>query len=434
MEAPIGDGLGLHDCLGVGIGGPARHRRPWRRRLRWWRHAGYRVEPLGVVTRQRLGEPGGFVDPAFEGKLPAESPVCDWLPGNFSLDFRLRVAIEENAHRCPIVRNHHVMPASQSGLGRSFENAFANLQDELTARRSVTLAADPQPKRLTQLEQIARVFTNLAVEPIPKPKRQAARPRNLHRNRSACELQRPIDCLAGKRRMIRPRQVVGDRAFDLAIALMPGEVLEHAAAKFLTTPKRQRFFRENSLCVGPDRSGWLLARIACERLQRTQQRFHNLRLRLHFQSRRSGRPGGVATEVVLMRWRNIASGSVSQLDVERRRKRTLRFQLEAGDGVDLVRYRGNRQVADTQRLQHQLLVRIFVNVACLLGINLDAALRATPFHLLKNRVRPGETFGIGQATGQGQRSLIHGQRRVFLVVDFFKRLFRNRHQPVCIFG
>ena len=137
---------------------------------------------------------------------------------------------------------------------------------------------------------------------------------------------------------------------------------------------------------------------------------------------------------MLGRWRNVACRPIGQLDVEGSGKRTACLQLQTGDRVDLVGKRGDPQVANPQGLKHQLLVRIFVNVACLLGINLGEALRATPFHLLKNRVRPGETFGIGQATGQGQRSLIHGQRRVFLVVDFFKRLFRNRHQPVCIFG
>ena len=49
-QAPESNGLGLHDRLGVGIGGPALHRRPWWRRLRRRSYAGERMKALGVLS------------------------------------------------------------------------------------------------------------------------------------------------------------------------------------------------------------------------------------------------------------------------------------------------------------------------------------------------------------------------------------------------
>ena len=129
---------------------------------------------------------------------------------------------------------------------------------------------------------------------------------------------------------------------------------------------------------------------------------------------------------MLLGRRDVALCAVCECDVEGRRERALRLQFQAGDGKDLVRDRGDAEVADAQGLQLQFGLRSCVKMDGFPGVNLRLRLRQTPVEFRRHYLCPSETRLIGHAEIQRQLALRHAQRRGRFPLDAAIRLGRAR--------
>ena len=225
VEAPEGDGLGLHDCLGIGIGGPARHRRPWGRRLGRGSYAGEGMQSLGILAGKGRLEPGDLVDPPLEGEFATQAPVARRAARQFGPNLRLGIAVEKNV-KCGIVpRKQDLAPCPQAKLRGSLELLFAHLKNEVATGFPIRLASDAQPK---------------GVRPVKRGLRCCHAPRPTCRSRTRrrgcghqAGLRKPYrQPAAGKHfasllkriRFSGPGKVVSYHAFDFARTVIAGGI------------------------------------------------------------------------------------------------------------------------------------------------------------------------------------------------------------------
>ena len=146
----------------------------------------------------------------------------------------------------------------------------------------------------------------------------------------------------------------------------------------------------------------------------------NLRFGLHFQPGGARGPCGVASQHVLLGGRNVTLRPVGEFDVEVRRERRLRLQFQAGQCVDLIRERRDRQFANTDRLQFDFGILPLVKDDCFLRVNLALALGQVVLHARDDWLGPFETLFVGNAVIQAQCLLDNGERRAVVILHLFE--------------
>ncbi len=183
-------------------------------------------------------------------------------------------------------------------------------------------------------------------------------------------------------------------------------------------PVSDRLRGQHGLGVGTlrdhDRTPWLPRDL----LQELQHGRDDLRLGLDLQPGGARRPGRVTAECMLLGGRDVALGAVGQLDVHRQVEGALRLELQPGDGVDLVRDRGDAQLADPDGLELQLAAGLVVQVDGLPGVDFgQGAGKVRVLHPGDDLSGPGQPGLVGQAAAEDERRLGHGQRDMVVIRD-----------------
>ena len=180
-------------------------------------------------------------------------------------------------------------------------------------------------------------------------------------------------------------------------------------------PEADRLKRQNRFGGGAMNVNRSTLRLASHLFQPGDKRGDDLWLRLHLQAGGAGRPGGVAAEEMLLRWRNIALRSVGKFHIEVQCSGGAVAQFEPREGVDLVGERGNRDIANADRLQLERGALTLVEDERLPGIHLRDVLGQVVSDAGGDRTGPGESRLIGHSIGQRQHLLHHRQGDVIAV-------------------
>lgn len=153
------------------------------------------------------------------------------------------------------------------------------------------------------------------------------------------------------RRGLRARQIQRDARFIAGTIAVWRGVARDRRVDFVEPPVGARPGRQHRLRVGSMRLGDWPAFGTGDTFEQAKHGLDDPRLGLRLEPRGARGPRRVATKNVLLGRRDIAVGAVGEFDVERRAQRTLRLQLEARDGIDLVGQGGETEVADARGLQ-----------------------------------------------------------------------------------
>ena len=207
--------------------------------------------------------------------------------------------------------------------------------------------------------------------------------------------------------MLGSRKMIGDLSIDHAVAVVSGEVGDGVAVELFTLPVSEGLVRKNGFGISALTGGDLAAGLAGEGLELFENGIDDFWFGFDFESGGAGGPGGVSAESVLLGRRDVSGGTVGEFDVEGGLKGAAGFELEAGNGVDFVRSRGDREVADAEGLEDDFFSGVGVEIAGLLGVNFGSVFGTTTFHCFKELIGPGEPFLIGEAPFESEDVLGH---------------------------
>ena len=150
-------------------------------------------------------------------------------------------------------------------------------------------------------------------------------------------------------------------------------------------------------------------RLARHLLERRDERVDDFRFGRDLEAGSPRRPGGVAAENMLLRGRNVAFGAVGKLHIEVHRGGGAVAELEAGEGVDLVGERRDRQLTDADRLELDRCPLPLVEDDRLAGVHLGDVLGEIVDDPGGDPVGPGEPSLVWQSIAKIEDLLRHCQ-------------------------
>ena len=203
--------------------------------------------------------------------------------------------------------------------------------------------------------------------------------------------------IPGKAGGERRRAAAGDAAARLRAILV------------VESPQADGLGREHRLGGRPVTIGRPAPRLARHLLERRDERVDDFRFGRDLEAGSPRWPGGVATENMLLRGRNVALGAVGKLHIEVHRGGGAVAELEAGEGIDLVGERRDRQLTDADRLELDRCPLPLVEDQCLTRVHLGEVLGEIIGDPGGDPVGPGKPSLVRQSIAKIENLLRHCQ-------------------------
>ena len=207
-----------------------------------------------------------------------------------------------------------------------------------------------------------------------------------------------------------PRLVVG-------IATTAGRVDRPGSGEFVQPPVSHGPGPQDRVRGGAATLLIFAAVPAGDPLEQLERRLRDPRLGVHLQAGGAGRPGVVAAQAMLFGGRDVAVAAVGQLDHHRLRQGALQLHLQPGQRVGFIRRRGDRDVADPERLQDDLGRFPLVQDDLLARVDFLGGLRRAIAHRGDDASGPFQSLLIGDAILEHHPRLGHRQVGVGVMVD-----------------
>ncbi len=219
----------------------------------------------------------------------------------------------------------------------------------------------------------------------------------------------------------RAGEIEEHAVFIDAVETIAGNVARERPGEFIHAPVGGGFALEDSLSIGANGFARLFAPLAGDLFEEFHDRFGDLRFGLRFESGGARGPRGVATQLVLFGRGDVPFAAVGQAHGEGLREGAGGFDLQAGEGVDLVGDGGDRDVADADGLELQLALRVVVEEDGLAGVDVGLRLGFLAAQHRDRFLRPGEALFIRHSSGEFERRLAHGEVGVGVVFQILER-------------